>query len=109
MQKFQLEQGLSEFSTTYRGFGNFIVWLIDGETGQNIDLITNQVGLSNSSKAVGITPAGDYILNVQSNGSWTATITRPCCFCFHYFSCGRIRSTFRDKRIDSKEAEMQRL
>lgn len=76
-QKFQLEQGLSVFSTTYRGSDNFIVWLMDGETGQNIDLIANEIGSSNGSKAVGITSAGDYILNVQANGPWTVTITQP--------------------------------
>lgn len=76
-QKFQLEQGLSVFSTTYRGSDNFIVWLMDGETGQNIDLVANEIGSSNGSKAVGITSDGDYILNVQANGPWTVTITQP--------------------------------
>jgi len=76
-QKFQLEQGLSEFSTTYHGSDNFIVWLMDGNTGQNIDLIANKIGSDNSTKAVGITSAGDYILNVQANGPWTVTITQP--------------------------------
>lgn len=76
-QKFQLEQGLAEFSTNYRGSDNFIVYLMDGETGQNIDLIANEIGSSNGSKAVGITSDGDYILNVQANGPWTITITQP--------------------------------
>lgn len=76
-QKFRLDQGLSEFSTTYRGSDNFIVYLMDGETGQNIDLIANEIGSSNSSKSVGITADGDYILNVEANGPWTVTITQP--------------------------------
>ncbi len=76
-QKFQLEQGLSEFSMTYRGGGNFIVWLMDGETGLNIDLLANEIGSFNGSTAVGITADGDYILNVQADGPWTVSITQP--------------------------------
>ena len=76
-QKFQLEQGLSEFSMTYHGSDNFIVWLMDGNTGQNVELLANQIGSFSGSKAVGITSDGDYILNVQSNGPWTVTIKQP--------------------------------
>jgi hypothetical protein len=76
-QTFQLEQGLSKFSANYSGSDNFIVWLMDAKTGQNIDLIANEIGSFNGSKAVGITSAGDYILNVQANGPWTINITQP--------------------------------
>lgn len=76
-QKFKLEQGLSEFSMKYRGSSNFIVWLVDGETGQNVELLANEIGSFDGSKAVGITADGDYILNVQADGPWTVIITQP--------------------------------
>ena len=75
-QKFTLEKGLSIFKLTYSGSGHFGVWLLDSE-GNNVDLLANNTGSFNGSKAVGIVSAGMYLLDVSASGPWTVTIEQP--------------------------------
>jgi hypothetical protein len=51
--KFTLEKGLPIFKTTHDGDRNFIVWLLDDE-GDMVDLVGNEIGDCDGSKAVGI-------------------------------------------------------
>lgn len=72
--KFQLRRGLSVFTMKYDGSHNFIVELKD-HNGELADLLANEIGSFDGSKAVGIDSTGDYIINVQDSGPWTITIT----------------------------------
>jgi len=74
--KFSLEKGLSIFRMTHDGDSNFGVWLLDGE-GEKVDLLVNEIGAFDGSKAVGIKKQGDYILDISADGRWTITIEQP--------------------------------
>ena len=74
--KFSLETGLSIFRMTHDGDSNFAVWLLDGE-GEKIELLVNEIGRFDGSKAVGIKNIGDYILDISADGRWTITIEQP--------------------------------
>lgn len=73
--KFHLQKGLSTFKLTYTGGSNFSVWLLDS-SGNNIELLANDIGTFDGSKAVQIDTDGDYLLNVESEGQWTVGITQ---------------------------------
>lgn len=75
-QPFNLQQGLSIFTLHNSGQQNFIVYLLDNQ-GNQIALLSNAIGDFSGSKAVQIPSAGSYLLNVQSDGSWSITITQP--------------------------------
>jgi len=74
--KFKLESGLSVFKLTHTGSSNFGVWLKD-DKGGNVELLANDIGSFDGSKAVGVKNAGDYILDVSADDAWTVTITQP--------------------------------
>ena len=74
---FKLEKGLSIFTMTYTGSHNFIVWLMDANTGQNVELLANEIGSFEGSRSVGVTSEGDYILNIETDGPWRATVEQP--------------------------------
>ncbi|HJH28005.1 MAG TPA: hypothetical protein C5S37_14865 [Methanophagales archaeon] len=58
--KFPLEKGLSIFRMTHDGDSNFAVWLLDGE-GDKIELLVNEIGEFDGSKAVSIRNRGVYL------------------------------------------------
>ena len=74
---FRLQEGLSKFTMTHDGSSNFVVWLMDGESGQKIELLVNEIGSFDGSKAIGITSEGDYILDVTADGPWKVVIEQP--------------------------------
>jgi L-ascorbate metabolism protein UlaG (beta-lactamase superfamily) len=74
--KFSLEKGLSIFRMTHDGDGHFGVVLLDAE-GDHIDLLANEIGEFDGSKAVGISKAEIYLLDISADGSWTITIEQP--------------------------------
>lgn len=75
-QKFTLENGLSVFRMTHDGTSNFSITLMDGE-GRRIELLVNEIGRFDGSKAVGISGKGEYLLDISASGGWTVTIERP--------------------------------
>jgi hypothetical protein len=75
-QKFALEKGLSIFRMTHDGDANFAIWLLDNE-GDRIELLVNEIGEFDGSKAVGIKNQGDYILDISADGRWAITIEQP--------------------------------
>ncbi len=76
-QQFQLQAGLSVFTYSYSGSGNFIAYLMDNN-GNEITSVANTIGSSNGSIAVNIPSAGSYLINVQAaQGSWNFNITQP--------------------------------
>ena len=71
---FNLDKGLKTFKITHTGkSGNFTVYLVDNE-GNDLDLLANEIGAANTSKAVGIRESGIYLLNVNADGDWSITI-----------------------------------
>jgi autonomous glycyl radical cofactor GrcA len=74
--KFSLEKGLSIFRMTHDGDSNFAVWLLDDE-GDKVELLVNEIGEFDGSKAVGIKKQGDYIFDIGADGRWTITIEQP--------------------------------
>jgi hypothetical protein len=75
-QQFALQQGLSIFTLHNSGQRNFIVDLLDG-SGNEVSNLANAIGDFSGSQAVNVSNAGSYLLNVQTDGSWSITITQP--------------------------------
>ncbi|MGB9927621.1 MAG: YncE family protein [Methanosarcina sp.] len=74
---FKLKEGLYKFNMQHDGSSNFIVWLIDGKSGKEIELLANEIGSFNGSHAVGIESDGDYVLNINADGNWKVTTEQP--------------------------------
>jgi len=74
--KFQLEKGLSIFKMTNNGSSNFSIWLMDDE-GNRVELLVNEIGDFEGSKAVSISKNGEYVLDISSSGTWNITIEQP--------------------------------
>jgi len=72
-EKFTLNKGLAVFKMTHNGSSNFSVKLLD-EQGDYIDLLVNEIGSFEGSKAVKIPQNGIYLLDIQADGSWTIII-----------------------------------
>jgi hypothetical protein len=64
--------GLMHFDMTHSGKKNFIVWLYSTD-GSYQQLLVNQVG-SYSGSTVIHAPAGNYLLKITADGSWTIKI-----------------------------------
>ena len=75
-EMFYLDEGLVIFEMTHDGDGYFGIWLLDDE-GDMIDLLVNEGGEFDGSKAVGISGGGIYLLDISANGNWTITIEQP--------------------------------
>lgn len=72
-EKFTLTKGLAVFEMTHTGSSNFIVDLLD-DTGTGIELLVNEIGTFDGSKAVKIPRDGVYLLDVTADGQWTVNI-----------------------------------
>jgi hypothetical protein len=70
---FYLKKGLKTFSMKYDGTSNFIPTLVNAN-GQTVELLANEIGAFDGSKAVRVGSDGIYLLDVQASGSWTITI-----------------------------------
>jgi len=75
-QKFTLEKGLSIFKMTHSGQANFQIWLLDN-SGQEIELLVNEIGSFNGAKAVGIDSKGTYLLDISADSQWSVKIEQP--------------------------------
>ena len=73
---FNLELGLTVVASTHSGVRNFVVWLKDSQ-GANVELFVNEIGAYDGSGAVGITSAGQHVLDIDADGDWTIAITQP--------------------------------
>ena len=66
----KLDKGLVIFRLTHAGIANFIVELLDSN-GQYIELLANEIGEFDGTKAVGISQSGLYLLNITAeDSSW---------------------------------------
>ena len=73
--KFKLEPGLTVFNVTNDGDSNFIVRLLD-RNGKEIDTLFNEIGPFTGEKAFFVPRGGQCLLDVQSNGNWTADVNQ---------------------------------
>ncbi len=74
-EAFELETGLTVVKLTHQGQENFAVTLLD-ENGEMVDLLANEIGSFEGATALGVTE-GSYLLDVDAQGPWTATIRQP--------------------------------
>lgn len=72
-----LEKGLSLFQMSHNGSANFIVQLINKETGGTIELLVNEIGKYEGTTYANIESKGQYLLEVQADGTWSGTIQQP--------------------------------
>lgn len=69
----QLQAGLTTFRFKHSGNGFFGVTLLD-QQGKLVDLVANEIGKADGSKATGIRDAGIYFLNIAADGDWEIAI-----------------------------------
>lgn len=70
---FYLKPGIAGFESTYRGDSNFIVHLLNSQ-GDQEKSIANAIGTYNGKTLVFIEAEGEFMLNVESSGSWEINI-----------------------------------
>jgi len=75
-QQFTLTEGLSIFTMKHSGSSNFAVLLLDN-SGEQVDLLVNEIGYFDGAKAIGIAKSGVYILDIDADGPWTVNISQP--------------------------------
>lgn len=73
---FSLSTGLYIFRLEHTGDRNFIVHLMD-ERGRSVETLVNQIGRYSGSKAVQIRGADKYLLNIDADGDWSISVSRP--------------------------------
>lgn len=70
---FSLNAGLVQAAYTHNGNSNFAITLLDGQ-GNQMELIVNEIGPIQGSKAFGVEQPGQYILSVEADGAWTVSL-----------------------------------
>lgn len=70
---FYLNSGLVTFRMKHYGSRNFAIWLYDS-SGNRVDLLVNEIGAFDGSKAEGISKSGIYILDITADGNWQVSI-----------------------------------
>ena len=80
---FALEQGIAIFTISHDGESNISIELLD-ESGNPVDLLVNEIGAYNGSKAIGVrennilgAKPGDHIMNISADGNWEVGIVQP--------------------------------
>jgi hypothetical protein len=73
-ESFYLQKGLARFQMKHSGSRNFVIWLMDS-SGNNEELLVNEIGSFDGSKAVRIPSSGYYLLDVDASGSWSVSIS----------------------------------
>jgi hypothetical protein len=69
----RLATGLATFRMTHNGESNFAITLLDGQ-GRYVELLANEIGAFDGSKAVRIDTSGPYILDIAADGDWTVSV-----------------------------------
>jgi len=72
-EKFTLPKGLATFKMKYSGQSHFSIFLLDGD-GDKIELLVNEIGGFDGSKAVKVRRAGTYLLDVSADAPWSVVI-----------------------------------
>lgn len=74
-QNFKWPGGLMRVTMSHQGKSNFIIKLMDSNTGQTEELVVNEIGSFSGSRAFNV-PSGTYMLDVTADGSWSVQITK---------------------------------
>jgi hypothetical protein len=72
-ESFHLDKGLHRFTYEFQGRMNFFIRLLS-VSGEDSDLVANEMGSGDGSKAVTVTKSGEYLCNVESDGRWSIII-----------------------------------
>ncbi len=70
---FYLDSGLTKFKLKNTGSGHFGIWLLDSE-GNKVELLVNEIGPFDGSKAVGLSISGIYYFDISAQGNWEISI-----------------------------------
>jgi len=73
---FQLEEGLSVITLTHSGDSNFIVRVLS-TSDDDTEYLVNEIGDYDGVTAFGVDATGEYVLDIDADGPWTATIEQP--------------------------------
>jgi len=83
-ETFTLEEGIAIFYFTHNGDSNFIVELLNAETGETVlGDFPNVIGSFEGSTALGVTgetmyaSPGEHLLNIDADGDWEVRIEQP--------------------------------
>lgn len=69
----ELIAGLTTVKIKHSGEGHFSIWVLD-ESGENVELLVNETGFFDGSKAFQIPSNGKYVLDVSADGPWEVVI-----------------------------------
>ncbi len=69
-----LNEGAVTFEMTHNGSSNFIVKLINKETGSTIELLVNEIGSYKGTTFAVAPSTGKYLLQFEADGNWTSNI-----------------------------------
>lgn len=72
---FTTQQKLLRVDLSHTGESNFAVWL-KTDQGEDEELMANKIGTYEGSRFF-IPPAGDYLLDIDADGSWNVVIEQP--------------------------------
>ncbi|MFW6048381.1 MAG: InlB B-repeat-containing protein [Candidatus Natronoplasma sp.] len=82
-ETFDLVEGVSRYNLTHDGESNFIVELMESETGDTVENLVNEIGSFDGSQIVGVTEdgfeaePGEHLINVEADGDWKIVIEQP--------------------------------
>jgi len=80
---FNLIAGIAIFDMIHDGDSNFIIWLYNVSSGENEELLVNEIGPYSGSRIVGVydgfsdVKPGEYVLDVTADGNWEVSIEQP--------------------------------
>lgn len=73
---FTLSGGFTAIDYSHDGSSNFQVTVVDPSGSERDRLAANEIGRVTGAWAEGL-PEGDYVLDVEADGSWEATVRQP--------------------------------
>ena len=78
-EAFELESGLAVVRLSHQGASNFIVHLLDGDSGEQLGAsLVNRIGTFDGSTAFATgNPTAPYVLDVDADGPWSVTVEQP--------------------------------
>lgn len=73
---FEIEGGLTSFDMSHDGESNFILELIDNDSGDSQELLANEIGYWEGLLPFYV-PKSDYVLDVEADGNWEIIVRQP--------------------------------
>lgn len=73
---FELGTTVTTVTFEHSGSGNFIVWLQDPDTGEDVELLANEIGAIEGATAVPV-DGGTYRMDIDADGDWTVELANP--------------------------------